>query len=251
MLKEIVIAFQSWDKASQFIKSRGLIRNLLWPGIAYAIVFIVGLWFFWSSANEAISWMSNQLGVEVWLQQISSEWLSYFFVMSGMMQRIIMVLFYFSLFKYFLLIIGAPAFSYLSEKTEATLEQKEYDFNWKDSKKDVTRGIQLALRNLIRQCFYFLGLLIMTIIPIIGWISPLIAIIMESYYFGVSMLDYSFARHSFTLKQSIAYSSRHKGLAIGNGLIFFAMHVFVLLAPAYAIIAATLCVHHVNNIDNA
>jgi CysZ protein len=39
----------------------------------------------------------------------------------------------------------------------------------------------------------------------------------------------------------------HKGLAIGNGLVFYAMHAVVLvgwvLAPAYAVIAATISLY--------
>ena len=61
------------------------------------------------------------------------------------------------------------------------------------------------------------------------------------------MLDYSFARNNFTLSQSISFTGRHKGLAIGNGLLFYAMHALIILAPAYAIIAATLSVNKVKN----
>ena len=39
-----------------------------------------------------------------------------------------MVLFYFSLFKYLILIIGSPVFAYLSEKTEAIIEEQRTFF---------------------------------------------------------------------------------------------------------------------------
>ena len=70
---------------------------------------------------------------------------------------------------------------------------------------------------------------------------------MECYYFGFSMLDYSFARATLTPAQSITFTGRHKGLAIGNGLLFYIMHILIILAPAYAVIAATLSVHKVKN----
>ena len=75
-----------------------------------------------------VSWISDQLGIEVWLQKERSEWLSFFFVMTGMMLRLVLVLFYFSLFKYAILIIGSPLFTYLSEKTEAIIDGKEHRF---------------------------------------------------------------------------------------------------------------------------
>jgi len=85
-------------------------------------------------------------------------------------------------------------------------------------------------------------------VPLAGWITPLIALALEAYYFGASMLDYSFARNRFTLQQSLLFSSQHRGLAIGNGIVFFAMHAMIWLAPAYAIIAATLSVRQVKKV---
>jgi len=191
--------------------------------------------------------MSSKLDIEPWLQKERSAWLSFFFVMTGMMLRLIMVLFYFSLFKYLILIIGSPVFAYLSEKTEAIIDEKEHSFNWPDLKKDVSRSIRLALRNAIWQSVYLAGLFLLSLVPLIGWITPVIALLMEGYYFGFSMLDYSFARSEFTPAQSVAFTGRHRGLAIGNGILFYLMHAVIFLAPAYAVVAATLSVHKVKN----
>jgi CysZ protein len=247
LLKEIVIAIQSWSEAHRFIQQHRLFKWIIIPGIIYTILFIIGMYFFWQSADNVVSWMSNQLRIEAWLQQERSAWLSFFFVMMGMMLRLILVLFYFSLLKYLILIIGSPVFVYLSEKTEAIIDEKEHSFNWPDLKKDATRGIKLALRNAVWQSVYLAGLFLLSLIPLIGWITPVIALMMECYYFGFSMLDYSFARNEFTPGQSVSFTGRHRGLAIGNGLFFYLMHVVIVLAPAYAVIAATLSVHKVKN----
>jgi CysZ protein len=57
-------------------------------------------------------------------------------------------------------------------------------------------------------------------------------------------------RHKLSPSASIAYISQHKGLAIGNGIVFYGMH-FVpvlgwVLAPSYAVIAATISLYHQN-----
>lgn len=247
MLKEIVIAVQSWGEAHRFIQQHRLFKWIIIPGFIYTVLFIVGMFFFWQSSDGVISWVSQQLRIENWLQQQSSEWLSFLFVMTGMMLRLILVLFYFSFFKYLILIIGSPVFAYLSEKTEAIIEEKEYSFNWSSVKKDCLRSIKLDLRNCGWQSVYLIALILLSLIPVIGWITPVIALLMEGYYFGFSMLDYSFARINMTPAQSVAFTGRHKGLAIGNGLLFYLMHILLLLAPAYAIIAATLSVHKVKN----
>ena len=247
MLKEIVIVIQSWGEAHQFIRKNRLFKWIALPGFIYTILFIVGMFLFWRSSDNVWSWVSNQLGIENWLQKERSPWLSFLFVMTGVMLRITSVLFYFSFFKYLILIIGSPVFAYLSEKTEAIIEEKKHHFNWHDLKKDCLRNIKISLRSCGWQSVYLISLILLSFIPVIGWITPIIAMLMECYYFGFSMLDYSFARVKFTPAQSIAFTSRHKGLAIGNGLLFYIMHLVIILAPAYAVIAATLAVHKVKN----
>ena len=245
MLKEIVIAVQSWGEAHRFIQKHKLFRWIIIPGIIYTLLFITGMIFFWQSSDDVISWVSNKLGVEAWLQKERSEWLSFLFVMTGMMMRLILVLFYFSLFKYFILIIGSPLFAYLSEKTEAIIDGKEHSFNWAELKKDCRRSIKLALRNCGWQIVYLLALVLLSLIPLFGWITPLIALLVECYYFGSSMLDYSMARNGFTRAESIRITGRHKGLAAGNGILFYLAHIVIIFAPAYAVIAATLTIQKV------
>ena len=114
--------------------------------------------------------------------------------------------------------------------------------------RDTIRGIKLAVRNSLWQTVYTVSLLLLSFIPLIGWITPLVALLTECYYFGFSMLDYSFERNNISSSESIAFVSRHKGLAIGNGIVFYLMHiVFVvgwILAPSYAVIAATISLYN-------
>ena len=247
MLKEIVIAFQGWDQARLFIREHKFLKWIIIPGLIYTILFFAGMMLFWDSSDTVVSWVSHQLGIEAWLQRERNEWLSFLFVMEGMMLRLIMVLFYFSFFKYIILILGAPVFAYLSEKTEAIQEGRDPHVHWPALQKDCIRSAKLALRNCGWQAVYLLALVLLSLVPVVGWITPIIALLMECYYFGFSMLDYSFARAELTPSQSIAFTGRHKGLAIGNGLLFYVMHLLIPLAPAYAIIAATLSVQQVKN----
>ena len=185
------------------------------------------------------------------MQRQRSEWLSFLFVMIGLILRLILVFFYFSLFKYLFLIIGSPLFAYLSEKTESILEGRDFPFSFKQLMKDAWRGIKLALRNTLWQSVYMLSLLLLSLVPVVGWVSPMIALFVECYYYGFSMMDYSCERNKLSPSASIEFISRHKGLAIGNGIIFYLMHSVVIIgwifAPAYAVVAATLSLHKIKN----
>lgn len=248
MLKEIVIAIQSYFRAHQFISKHRLWKWILIPGILYMILFVVGMFFFWESSDTAVTYLSRRLGIDRWLHQQKSGILSFFFLMGEIMVRLIIVLFYFSLFKYLFLIIGSPVFAYLSEKTESIIEGKDFPFSFKQLLKDMVRGIRLALRNTLWQTVYMVSLLILSFFPLVGWITPLITLFIECYYYGFSMLDYSCERHKLSPTESITYIGNHKGLAIGNGMVFYLMHLFPVvgwvLAPSYAVVAATISVYH-------
>ncbi len=248
MLKEIVIAVESYVRAHQFIRKHRFWKWILVPGILYTLMFCLGMYFFVISSNGAVSYLSDFIGVDRWLQKQRSGLLSFLFVMGGIMVRILLVFFYFSFFKYVFLIVGSPVFAYLSEKTEAILEGKDFPFSFLQLLKDILRGVRLALRNTLWQTVYTLSLLILSFFPVIGWITPMIFLFVECYYYGFAMMDYSSERHKLSPAESVAFISNHKGLAVGNGGIFLMMHLVPVigwvLAPAYAVIAATLSFHY-------
>jgi CysZ protein len=252
LLKEIVIAIQAYRKAHIFIGKHRLWKWILIPGLVYMILFTIGLYFFWISADTAVSHLSQFIGVDRWLHRQHSAALSFFFLMGGIMVRLIMMFFYFSLFKYLFLILGSPVFSYLSEKTESIMEGKEFIFSGSVFSHDIRRGIGLAFRNCFWQTVYTTSILILSFIPLAGWITPVISGLVECYYYGFSMLDYSCDRHKLSPSASISFISHRRGLAIGNGLVFYLMHFipFVgwVLAPSYALVAATISLYH-QNID--
>ncbi|MDP4248207.1 MAG: EI24 domain-containing protein [Bacteroidota bacterium] len=246
MLKEIVIAFQAYSRAHQFVSRHKLWKWIIIPGILYTALFAVGLYFFWNSADTAVSWLSRAIDIERFLRHQQSALLSFFFLMGGIMVRLVLVFFYFSLFKYLFLIIGSPLFAYLSELTEALIRGKEFTFQFDVLVKDMKRGIGLALRNSLWQTVYTVSILILSFFPVVGWITPVISIFVECYYYGFSMLDYSCQRHQLSPSASIAFIGQHKGYAIGNGMVFYLMNFVPFLAPSYAVIAATISLYHQN-----
>ena len=244
LLKEIIISIQSFFQAHQFIVKHRLWKWILIPGLIYMLLFAGGIYLFWQSSNAAIEFIFFKTGVKTWLDNMKEGWLNFFVIMGQLFIWLTMLMFCFSIFKFLFLIIASPVFAYLSEKTESIIENKEFPFSMKQLLKDIVRAIQIAARNLLWQSVYLLTILILSFIPVFGWIAPLVALLVECYYFGFSMLDYSSERNKMSAQQSIAFIGKHRGLAIGNGLIFYIMHLvpFIgwLFAPSYAVIAATL-----------
>lgn len=247
MLKEIVIAIQSWGEAHRFILKHKLWKWVIIPGLFYTALFIAAMYFFGRSATAVIEYITHILNVSDWTQKFQNSLLGFLFTFTGIIFWLTLLLFYFSFFKYICLIIGSPVFAYISRKTESIIEGDESAPAWRDSMREAGRGIRIALRNCGWQTVYLIALLLACLVPVAGWIIPLVVLFMECYYYGFSMLDYSLARNKYPISQSVRFIGRHKGLAIANGILFYLMHVLIIFAPAYAIIAATLTVHKVKN----
>ncbi len=248
MLKEIIIAFESYGKAHRFISKHRLWRWILIPGILYMLLFMLSMYFFWQTSSDAVQYLNTVTGLRGWLDRVNSGWLSFLVSFAELVLTLLMLLFYFSLFKYVWLIIGSPVFAYLSEKTEALLQGNEYPFSLSQLTKDIVRGIQLALRNALWQTVYMIAIILLSLIPVVGWAAPVLSMFVECYYYGFSMLDYSCERHKMPPAASMQFIAERKGLAIGNGIVFYTMHwlpvIGWVLAPAYAVVAATISLYH-------
>ncbi len=247
MLKEIIISIQSFFEAHKFINKHRLWKWIIVPGIIYTAMFVIGMWFFGKTSLSAIAFIEQKSGLKTWVDYMQESWLNWLVIFMHFIIMIVLFIFYFSLFRFVFLIIGSPVFAYLSEKTESILKGKDFPFTFPQFLKDIVRGMRIATRNLLWQSVYLVSILIISFVPLVGMIAPLVALLVECYYFGFSMLDYSSERNKLSTSQSIALIGNHKGLAIGNGLAFYIMHLlpFVgwLLAPSYAVVAATLSLH--------
>jgi CysZ protein len=252
LLKEIVIAIQAYFQAHQFIQKNKLWKWILIPGIIYSLFFVISIYYFGQSATQVIEWLSLKIGLKNWVQHLQSSVIGFLFVLGGSILWLILMFFYFSLFKYIWLIIGSPVFAFLSEKTQSIIDGKDYPFSFSQFLKDIKRGIQVAIRNTLWQTVYTITIVLLSLIPLFGWVTPLVALLVECYYYGFSMLDYSMERNKQSMQESITFIGNHKGLAIGNGIVFYMMHLIPIvgwiLAPAYSVVAATLSI---NNIDKS
>jgi CysZ protein len=212
------------------------------------VMFCVSMYFFGRSASYVIEWMSIETGLRQWIESLQSSIAGFLFTIAGLVLWLILMLFYFSLFKYIWLILGSPIFAYLSEKTEDILEGKTVPFNFSQLLKDVVRGVKIALRNTLWQSVYLISFVILSFIPVLGLVVPVFALLIECYYYGFSMLDYSLERHHLTASESIHFIGKRKGLAIANGLVFYLLHLVPLIgwlfAPSYSVIAATLSIYN-------
>src|SRR5215475_12887747 len=110
MLKEIVIAIQAYFQAHSFITKHRLWKWILIPGIIYTILFCSGIYLFMITSSHAIKYLLFISGIDKWMMALQNGWLKFLFIFGGVILNMVLLLFYFSLFKYLFLIIGSPLF---------------------------------------------------------------------------------------------------------------------------------------------
>ena len=151
-------------------------------------------------------------------------------------------------FKYIALIVSAPFLGPLSEKIESLATgQPAPKFNLKDMTTDMMRAVRISLRNVVRELFWTILFFIVLnlLIPVVGSILYAVAAFMlQAYYAGFGDMDPALERRRYGVRQRVAYVRSHKGLALGNGIVFVLLMLIPVLgwflAPALGTAAATL-----------
>lgn len=253
MLKELILAIRAYFSAHRFIVQHKLWKWMIVPGIVYAYLFVVGMNYFSQSSSFFIEAIILRTGLKSWVDTLNSDLIGFFITMGSFWLWFTLLLFYFALFKYLFLILFAPFFAYLHLRIDAIKNETAFVFKSKAYRKLVARALLLNVTNLLWQTVYLIPIVIICTLPIIGWFTPIFTILIECYFLGAAMLDYSLASENKNKVAAAAYVNNHKGLPIGNGLVFYLLHFIPIIgwitAPFYSLIAAQLNTQEVK--DNA
>jgi CysZ protein len=149
------------------------------------------------------------------------------------------------LYRAILTVLISPLMSPISVKVEAHLTQtavQEPSFFSTQTVSLLVRGVQLSIRNLVRELWYTILLLLFGLVPLIGWFAPIFIFIVQAFYAGFGCMDYTLERYA-DAKGSIQFARNHRGLMVGNGSTFLLLLMIPFLgfffAPVLSTIAAT------------
>jgi len=135
------------------------------------------------------------------------------------------------LYKHIVLALSSPFMSPVSEKIENYFKGADHEHKITSFQEQLIRGLRVSLRNVGKELLLTIPLLLLSWIPVIGWCFAVLSFLIQAYYAGFGNIDYTLERH-FTYKQSVAFVRKHKGMAIGNGIVF----MLFLLIPFIGII---------------
>jgi len=222
-IKLFLKGVKSYRQAFTFLLKNKLLYFFLFPIAFNFLIYFSGL-----SVLNDFRLLINQY-LESYLESFgaSENWwilfLNKLFSISIWLVSKVFFLYIFSLFGGYLTIIFlSPVFTYLSEKIASIQKGKTYNFNLTQFVNDVFRAILISFRNILIQLSMVFVLFLIGFIPVIGWgVSIFGNLLIVSYFYGFSFMDYTNERHQLSIKESVKIVRRKKGLAIGLGLVFY------------------------------
>ncbi len=224
MIKNIISGIKAYFGAFSLISKLKLWKYFAIPMLISFVTFIV----IFTSAYG----LSDNIGgfiSKIWIWDWGKDTFS---SISNFIGGLIVLVIGIILFKHIIMALSAPFMSPVSEKIEA-----HFTGNLPHSHRDTTfmqqlwRGIRINGRNLFMELLLTIPILLLKFIPIVNIFSTILLFMVQAYYAGFGNMDYTLERH-FQYKDSLQFVRKHRGLAIGNGIIF----ILCLLIPVLGVI---------------
>ncbi|GAL74194.1 hypothetical protein JCM19275_3041 [Nonlabens ulvanivorans] len=125
--------------------------------------------------------------------------------------------------------LSAPFMSPVSERIEKHFypnARNHVEHRDTSNMEQLWRGLRINLRNIAYEFAITIPLLLLSFIPVVGIVFTVLAFIVQAYYAGFGNIDYTLERH-FTYRDSVNFVKRHRGIAIGIGIVFMGGMLFI------------------------
>ena len=224
MIKDIFKGIRAYAGTFKLISKLKLWKYF---GVPMLISFLVASLIFLSAYT-----LSDNFGFyisKLWIWEWGKET---FFSISKILSAVLILVLGFILYKHIVMALSAPFMSPVSEKIEAhILGIERHQHRNTSFSEQLWRGIRINIRNLVMELLLIIPIILIGFIPIIGIVSTILLFLVQAYYAGFGNMDYTLERH-FKYDESIKFVKQHRGVAIGNGIVF----MLFLLIPFIGII---------------
>lgn len=251
LISQFGVGLSSYQEAIRFVQKHRLGKLIALSSALYLLIILISFLLIWLGVQHFFDFILSlpyTQKLPPWLENFS--WVITF-IKTGIFFASLFL--FFSLYKFLFLAIASPLYAYISERTAEIIHQTQYSFNAQQLMHDIIRGVQISFINFLRQLFLTVILYIFSFIPLIGLLFSLTIVILDCYYYGFSMLDYSCEREKLSVRDSRKLIAANKGLAIGNGFLLYLSLLIpfigiIIIAPLSAV-AATLSYYKIKSIE--
>ncbi|RJP78363.1 MAG: hypothetical protein C4522_13245 [Desulfobacteraceae bacterium] len=238
-VKELFAGLAIYKKAHRMIA-----EQKLWPWIMLPGVMSLGYLLFLAILGMTILPGFSAYINQNWIPGFMSGQATYTMV-SILMWLFLVIIGYLS-YQQVVLICFSPILGFLSEMVETRMHDLTPPrFTFQDFFQDILRGLAINMRNFGWMLFLTAMAWLFGLVPLVGtMVSPVLILLVQSYYSGFGLVDYTLERKRFSVGGSIAFVHHHRARVTGVGMGFICMLLIPLIgwffAPGYGTVAATL-----------
>ena len=203
------------------------------------------IWFSIVAGQGIVDWAYGLFGME------QTEWTGVLAFLLGWTIRLLIFLVYFTIYKYLILVLLSPFLSLLSEAVDTIETGRVFKFSWPQLARDMWRAVLINLKNFLFEIMLTFLLSMLVFVPFVGLISPFVILLVQSYFFGFALMDYSPERYRFPSRITRQWMRKNLWTVTGVGLAFYGCFLipFVgwVIAPVWATVAGTLAFLKIEN----
>jgi CysZ protein len=246
--EQLFLGINSYIRAFRILDKYNLWSTLILPASLSLLIAVIVVLLAWITSEDIVLYVTGRYSFKEYDSQIGNV----IELVPAILIRGIVLFLYLKIYRYLILIVLSPVFVNVSRVLHKQIEGMEDKMNLKAYCFCSFRGIRLAIRNFFLELLVTGGLLLLTLI--IVWILPVIPaiiLLVESYFFGMVMMDYAYEMDGLSRNQSRENIRRNAGIATGNGLIFnliILLPLFgVIMGPVLALVAGRVAIDENKN----
>jgi CysZ protein len=232
MIADITRGAQAMARALSLLNKPGVRIYVIVPLTINLLLFGALIWYGYSQFNLLVEWLMSF--VPSFLEFI--EWLIWIFF--GVLAAITV---FFS-FTPIANIIAAPFNALMSEKIEIELTGKAVSSNISFARMAID-AIGSQLRKLVYIMFWALGLFLVSLIPVVNLVAPILWIVFGSWLLSLEYFDYPMGNHDLVFAEQKKRLGERRGIALGFGgavMIMTSIPIINFFAMPVAVAGATL-----------
>jgi CysZ protein len=238
MARDIISAFKAYWEAWKIIVDKKLWLYLFVPGLIslfYGILVGFTAWYWSDNLKDLIHTSLPMDSNSKLFSKINSGLIGVGIATTGVV-----------IYKYVILILLSPLMSSLSKKVEEAVSGYSVSYK-KDSNEtaiaDLSRACLFGVRSFFKEILFTLGILVVGLIPHLGYLAAPLIFLVQSLYVGFTNFDFSLNRY-FSIHGSVDFIRKNLGLSLGNGIAFMLIIMIpvvgLFFAPSLGTVAATL-----------
>lgn len=232
MISDITIGLQALARGTRLLNQPGVRIYVIIPFCINLLLFSALIWYGYSLFQPLVEWMMSFVpGFLDFLQ-----WLIWLFF------GVLAALSVFFTFTPIANIVAAPFNALMAEKIEIHLTGKAptSDTGFAQMALDAIRS---QLGKLLYIMLWALGLFLISLIPLINLIAPVLWVVFGSWLLSLEYFDYPMGNHDIVFDEEKRYLRERRGIALGFGggvMVMTSIPIVNFVAMPVAVAAATL-----------